>query len=263
MSNKALNIFYALCLIGLVGVMSWRDMHPTAAPVKVTTPTLFTYHAGADIPSSSAVPGDTMPVSVFQGMLAKDADGKVVWTPQGMAPATFVQRQVSLVLRLKALPPDPVETFRRIEERVNEWKRQGTVVAALVMEYAPEDGDFGAYADFLEAAYAHFTGKQIILAGTEDSALPAFKKADLGRMVRAAPMVLIGLSEPRISPERMAELKALEYGFILRFPVGVLPQDIPLKPFEDMPMFRGFSFTLDPHNPWPKKGSEVGLFPKF
>ena len=262
MNSKVLNALSILCLIIVVGVMSWRDMHPKMAAEASSSFGMLTYYAGADI-TPAMVPDDSKPVTVGLGEFSYTPDGKTVWTPQGMPPATFAQRQVNMQFHFKNLPHSPVETIQIIKGVAESWVRKGNTISVLVLDYsADKNPDFKAYADLLKAAHAAFSNIHLgftIYAGVNI----LWQKDALKDLQDYSPQFLIHLPEARISPELLSRLEAFKYNVVLQFPAGVLPGDIDAAALKKLTSLTGVALTLDPHKPLPKKEEKIGLFPKL
>lgn len=117
-----------LLLVLVIGVMSWRDMHP--APKAVTGPVQYPYLAATDVPAS-AVPDDRMPVTIEQGRFAGG-----VLKPAGMAPTLFAQRQLSLLYGIDSTHPR--ETLDALGKAVEAWKGKGNTVIAVFLTGADD-----------------------------------------------------------------------------------------------------------------------------
>jgi hypothetical protein len=94
MSDKLVTPLVILLLAIVIGVMSWRDMHPDVGAGENNTNLVSNYHAAYDA-TPAIVPRD-LPVTISQGSFKYTPQGKAVFTRQGMPPSTFVQQQVSL-----------------------------------------------------------------------------------------------------------------------------------------------------------------------
>ncbi len=261
MTGRTLNILYALCLVVIVGVMSWRDMNPKISAGAPNTVGLFAYHVGQGV-TPAMIPSDSLPLTIEQGEFSSAPDGAPVWAQQGMTPVTIAQRTVSLVLHLRVIPKAPEETLRQIDGIVKSWESQGTEITALILEYTPPDHDFLPYIAFLQAARQMFRQHCNIMAATDAAALPALKNTDLGQMGNP-PLFIISLPAPQVPAALLGQLKDLSFNLVLRFPAGVFPADVSMNDFKGIKSLAGLSYTLDANKPWPKKERGIGLFPKF
>jgi hypothetical protein len=258
MKAKISSIAPILGLVVIIGIMSWRDMHPTAPSRAPLMP--IAYYAGADA-MPALVPEDSVPVIIYQGKISYTSDGKAVWTDTGMKPATFAQRQVNLRLQFTSLPKDLVETEEKIQSLATEWQHQGSAISIIFVDYRPANPDFTAYAAFLRALHAHFKEFNFGIVADE-SWLQEPLKSHVPELQDYV-MTLVDLPAPAISPELFAQLEQFHFNAIMRFPAGVSNADVDKTIFEKLKYSSGFALTIDPHAPPVKKEEKVGLFPKF
>jgi hypothetical protein len=266
MNNKLLNILSILCLIAIVSIMSWRDMHP-----KIETDTspsalgMLAYYAGDNVTPAMA-PDDSserLPITIGLGDFSYTPDGKVIWTPHGMPPATFAQRQVNLQFHFKDMPRDPAETISKIKAVADEWVHKGDTVNTLILDYSPEKADLKAYAALLKAAHSALKKNYVIYAGVNILWAEGPQKDVLKDLQDSSPQFLIHLTQAQISPELLSKLQAFKYNFIMQFPAGVQLKDIDMATLKKLGSLTGITLTLDPHKPLPVKEEKVGLFPKL
>lgn len=262
MNDRTLTILSVLCLIAIVGIMSWRDMHPVARDRGPAPLTGYAYDAGPDI-TAAMVPDDNSPVIIAQGEFKYSPDGKTTFTPEGMLPTTFAQRPVSLLLRLDGLPQNPVETLEKIAELEKAWKNQGTDLATVFLEHHEGNPDFKTYTDFLNALRTRFKDSFHPAVVIHAAWLDEPQRSSLQRMQEYTPHFLIDVPQLPPPPEFLSKLHKTGYAFILRFPAGALPADVDASALNKARFLSGYCFRLDAHKPWPIKEEKVGLFPKF
>ncbi|MBU6474927.1 MAG: hypothetical protein KGQ70_03085, partial [Alphaproteobacteria bacterium] len=77
MGDRGFNILSVLCLAAIVGVMSWRSMHPHVSGVRATQ---VSYYAGDGITPAN-IPADNSPITIGAGTFSTTADGGTSWTP--------------------------------------------------------------------------------------------------------------------------------------------------------------------------------------
>src|SRR5262249_5089753 len=146
MNSKVLNTLYIIALAAVIGVMSWRDMHPKQT-VSASKPIATFYYAGADM-TPALIPDDNTPLTISLGTFSYTKDGKTLWTPQGMPATTFAQRQVNLQFHFNGLPHNPDETIKIIQSAADDWVHKGDIVNVLLFDYNAGRPDLKAYADF-------------------------------------------------------------------------------------------------------------------
>lgn len=272
MNNKAVNILSILCLIAVVGIMSWRDMHPKSEDDAATLLGILAYYAGDGVtPAMVPDEGNTrLPITVGLGDFSYAPDGKAIWTPHGMPPTTIAQRQVNLQFHFGGLPRDPAETISKIKAVTDEWVHKGDTVNTLILDYNPEKADLKAYATLLKAAYdtfskpdATYSNRCVVNAGINVLWAEGPQKDTLKDLQDYSPQFLIHLPQAQISPELLSRLEAFKYNFILQFPAGVQLKDIDRATLKKLGSLTGITLTLDPHKPLPVKEEKIGLFPKL
>ncbi len=262
MNNKTFNILSVLCLIAVIGVMSWRDMHPKGGSASTVPMLSLTYFADSAI-ASAQIPDDNIPVTIDQGEFKYTPDGKTLWAHQGMSPVTLAQRQINLLLHFDGLPQDPAETLEKIQTLTDDWKHQGTGISLLVVYYHPQKPNLKAYTALIRALHNRFKESFNIIAMGDTSWLEDPLKTGLEPLREYSPWFTIALPHPAISPELLSKLKKFPYSFTLQFPAGVLPADIDMATLKKIGLLEGGILTLDPSKPLPKKEEKIGLFPKF
>ena len=265
MKGGVLNSLFALCLIALIAGMSWRDMHPRSAPADTSLLDMLTYYAGPEA-TSALMPDDRLPVTIDVGDFSYASDGRTIWTPHGMAPTTFPQRQINLQFNFKSLPQDPAQTIEKINAVAGEWVHKGDIVNTYIVNYSPEKADLKDYAKLLHAAYDKFSkitpvnsDRIIIVAGINIQ----WGEGALKDLQELAPKFLVHLPQTHISPELLSQLAALDCNLILQYPAGTQVADIDMAAFKKLNSLSGITLPLDPHRPLLKKEDKVGLFPKF
>ncbi|MFH1158556.1 MAG: hypothetical protein V1721_06700 [Pseudomonadota bacterium] len=262
MKGKILPFLSILFLIAVVGVMSWRDMHPEAGGGKPEKLSSFTYHADTGV-TPAMIPDDNNPVTIALGTFRHAPDGKTEWIPQGMPPAILAQRQVNLLFRFDGLPKNPAETLEKMQFLVKDWERQGNTAATLFLDYRPKTPDFRSYAEFLDAAHDRFRLTNSLGIVTDISWTDIQERDPFEQLHKNIVLFQIDLPQPKIAPELFLKLKRLRYAFLIRFPAGVLPADLDMRDYKKLMTLSGIVLTLDPHNPWPQKEERIGIFPKL
>jgi hypothetical protein len=270
MNSKTLNTFSILCLIAIVGVMSWRDMHPKADVNAVSALDMITYFAGPDI-TPAMIPNDnSRPVTISLGDFSYAPDDSPLWTPHGMPPTTFAQRQVNLQFNFKSLPQNPAKTIEKINTIAESWMSKGDTVNVLILDYRARKPDLKAYAALLKAAHDEFSrptekfgSRYTIYAGIDLLWAEGQQKDALKDFQDYAPQFLIHLPQTHISPELLSKLQAFKYNVILQFPAGTRVEDIDVATLKKIASLSSVTLTLDAHKPLPKKEEKIGLFPKL
>jgi len=261
MNDKVINSLLALGLIAVIGAMSWRDMHPKVEINDATwAQNMATYYAGSGI-TAAMIPDDNKPLTVDLGTFNYEAGGKVVWTPQGMPPTTFAQRQVNLQFDFSGLPQNATETVQKIKTVSDDWVHKGDTITVLVLNYTPAKVDAAAYAAFLKVVHDAFKGPSpyIIYAGINIS-----WQDDVFKALQAhSAQFVVQLPETRLAPDLLARLTALKYNLVLQYPAGTSLNDLDVPSLKKLPSLTGVELTLDAHKPLPKKEDKIGLFPKF
>ena len=267
MNNKTLNILSILCLIIVIGVMSWRDMHP-----KLGAPDAYvftTYYAGQNI-TPAMIPDDSMPITIGLGEFSYTPDGKTKWTQQSMPPTTFAQRSVNLQFHFRGLPHNPTDTVQKIKALTDEWVRKGDTVSDIIFDYSPEKPDFKAYSSLLKTAYNELSKPKAgnppqytIFASANVLWTDGPQKDALKDLQDNSTQFLFHLPQAHISPELFSKLEVFKYNFVLQFPAGTQPKDINVASIKKLGSLTGITLELDPHKPLPKKEEKIGLFPKL
>jgi hypothetical protein len=256
-----MNTLYIVALAAVIGVMSWRDMHPkqnTYLPKPLAT----SYYAGADI-TPAMVPDDNIALSIGLGTFSYARDGKVSWKPQGMPPTTFAQRQINLQFHFNNLPHDPKETIKIIKAAIEDWTHKGDIINVLLFDYNAEKPDLDAYKTLLRAAHEAFHKNYVIYSGINILWAEGPQKNILNDLHESSPRFLIQAPQAPVSPQLFSKLEALKYDFVLQFPAGTQPEEINRPRLEKLDFLTGIALTLDPHKPLPKKEDKIGLFPKL
>jgi len=263
MNAKILNSLAILCLIVVIGVMSWRDMHPKIE-ADALSPSLgiVAYYAGPDV-TPAMIPDDSKPITIGVGEFSYTSDDKLSWTPHGMPPTTIAQRQVNLQFNFKSLPKNPDETIKKITSLAEDWKHKGDTVTTLVLDYSPAKADLKAYAVLLGAAHGAFKGSYVIYTGINILWTDGPQKEALKELQDTSPQFLIHLPQAHISPELLSKLAALKYNLVLQYPAGTQMADLDMAALKKIPSLTGVTLTLDAHRPLPKKEEKIGLFPKL
>ena len=265
MNNKIINVVSILCVAVVVGVMSWRDMHRDVSSNPSPGLGVTAYYAGPDI-TPSMVPDDSLSITASLGEFSYTPAGKTVWTPHGMGPTTFAQRQLNPEFHFKTLPRNPAETINKIEAAAEEWVRKGDTINAVVIDYSPEKADLKSYAALIKAAHNELKkakGEYVVFASINPQWTGDAWQSALKDLQDDSPQFLIHVPQANISPELFAKLEAMKHNFILQFPQGALPKDIDMASLKKLRSLVGITLTLDPHNPPPKKEEKIGLFPKL
>ena len=263
MNNKILNILSGVALIAIIGVMSWRDMHPKIDTTAAPRLGVLSYYAGDGV-TLDMIPDNGWPITVGVGSLSYAPDDKLLWTPHGMPPVTIAQRQINLQFYFgKNLPKNPDETIEKIKSIADEWTHKGNGVSIIVLDYSPAEPDLKAYVALAKAARNAFKEKYIAFAGINALWPEGPQKASLEDLQKESPRFLIHLPQASIVPQFLAQLAALRYNFILQYPEGTRLEDIDANSLKTLPRLTGVTLGLDPHKPLPKKEEKIGLFPKL
>jgi len=265
MNSKILNSFFIFCLIVVIGVMSWRDMHPKVATDTSSSLGMLAYYAGDGI-TPEMIPdegGVRLSVTVGVGEFSYTLDDKAVWTPHGMLPATIAQRQVNLQFHFKDLPKNPDETIKKIKAVTEDWVHKGDLVTTLILDYSPVNADFKDYTALLKAAHEAFKKSYVIYAGINVLWADGPQKDMLKELQDESPQFLVHLPQVHISQELLSKLAALKYNVILQYPAGTQMGDIDRADLKKLNSLAGVTLTLDAHKPLPKKEENIGLFPKL
>jgi hypothetical protein len=264
MNNKALNIFYILCLVLAVGIMSWRDMHPKvnaalAAPGLGVT----SYYVGAHI-TPAMIPDDSKPLTIGLGGFITTPDGKTIWKQGHWLPTTFAQRQINLQFHFEGLPRDPAETVSKIKSITEDWVHKGDTVNVLILDYSPDQNpDFKAYAAFLKAAHDAFKRTYVLYTLVDTSWVEGPQKESLKELQDSSPVFLIRLTQSQMSPAFLSRLEAFNYNFVLQFPVGVRWEDLDMAALKKLTSLNGITLTLDPRQTLLKPEEKIGVLPKL
>ncbi len=264
MSDRVFNILAALCLVAVIGVMSWRSMHPAPFAAQGT---LTFYYAGNGI-TPDKIPADQNPITVGVGSFSYPENGKTVWTPQGMPPVTIAQRQINLQFRFDGLPNDPAATIKQIEAVITDWQHRGDIVNLLIFDYSPAKPDIKAYTALINAANAHFTREYkaspyAIYPTANPHWTRQTRAAIIDGALRGMTPFVIPVPEAKISQKLFKQLSGFMFRFILQFPKGVSDADIDLPRLLKLENLYGITLTLDPQKPLPQNKDTVGLFPKL
>lgn len=251
-TDKTITFAAVLLLAAVIGIMSWRDMHPQKELAGQASENIPTgYFVDSSI-TPGLIPDDNLPLSIAQGRFKYKPNGKMEFTPQGVPPTLFAQRQITLLLQFDALPKNREETFKKILSLIADWKHQGNIVNGVIFDYRPRrpaaQPDFPAYAEFLAA----------------------FRKFSLPDAYLLIPMIdfswsknLALLSQDGIPffladlPPANIPVPAFNHKFQLRVPAGVSLPSI------ENHLFVGSLTTLDPHSAPPLAKEKLGLFPAF
>lgn len=265
MNSKILNSLSVLCLLAIIAVMSWRDMHPRIEIRNSPVVSLLTYYAGPDI-TADMVPDDGRPLTIDAGDFSYAPDGKTVWTPHGMLPTTFAQRQMILQFNFNSLPQNPVQTIEKIQAVADEWMRKGDTINTFIFNYSPAKVDLKAYKALLQAAYDKFSKKSplsikryLVFASINIQ----WGSEALKALQEDSPRFLVHLPQTHISQECLSKLAALKYNLILQYPAGTRVEDIDISALQKLSSLSSITLALDPRRPLLKKEEKVGLFPKF
>ena len=263
MNDKILTLFSVLLLATVVGLMSWSDLHPQNRDSGKGTDAVSGYYADNNA-TADMVPDDNRPVTIAQGEFRYSPEGKTAFIRQGMPPASFTQRQASILLRFEGMPKDPEKTLAKIKALVKDWENQGTDIAVIFLDYRPENPDFKAYSGFIKAFKKYFLAAPRVLAPVADAAwLDDAKKAGRQLLQEDVPVFLVEINEPEISAELLQKLANLGYRFQLKLPAETLPAGIDWKALQDTGLFAGGLLTLDHRKTFPKEEPKIGIFPKF
>jgi hypothetical protein len=261
MNDKVINSLIALGLIAVIGVMSWRDMHPKVEINDATwAQNMLTYYAGAGI-TPAMIPDDNKPLTIDLGTFSYAADGKTVWISQSMAPVTFAQRQVNLQFDFSSLPQNPAETVQKIKTVSDDWVHKGDTINVLVLDYSPAKVDAAAYTAFLKTVHDAFKRPYpyVIYAGINiswhDDVLKALQDVSAQFVAR--------LPEKQISPDLFTQLAAIKYNLVLQYPAGTNLDHLDVSSLKKLPSLSGVELTLDANKPLPKKEDKIGLFTKL
>ena len=262
MNGKIFPFLSVLFLIAVVGIMSWRDMHPKVDEGKPEELSSFFYHVDTNI-TPDMIPNDNNPVTIVLGTFKYASDGKTEWISQGMSPAIFAQRQVNLLLRFDGLPKNPEKTLKKIQSLIKDWEQQGNTLTTIFLDYRPKSPDFTSYTEFLNAAYDRFRLSHSFGVVADVSWLEPSYKNQLKQLHKNVSVFLVDLPNPKIAPEIFSRLETFGYAYFLRFPAGILPADIDMREYKKLKPLSGIVLTLDPHNPWSRKKERIGIFPKL
>lgn len=257
MSERSRIALFALALALVLGMMSWRTMHPEQTSAMHG---LASYYINDDLPAE-AIPGDGRPLTIAQGEFRYAQDGTVRFTHQGMPPTLFAQRQVNLLLKFAAMPKNPATTFAALDALMQEWDRQGTAVSALFLDYRPAKPDFKAFAAFIRALKKHFLQNPHILipvVSPDWAEMPDHKL-----LLDDIPAVLVDLRQFPPTQVQSDRLSRFEYNFQLMLPATALPDDEIMDILPKPKTFGGYFLTLGPHHTRVRKEQAIGLFPKL
>lgn len=268
MNDRLLTILSVIVFIGVVGAMSWHDMHPSqlVAP-KNMAPVISSYYAGEKI-AFKDIPDDNLSVVVLAGRFSYAADGKMTFTPKGMPPASFAQRQVHILLQFDGMPKDPAKTIDQIQSVAKDWNNAGNDVNAIFMDYRPKNPDFKAYAALINGFKNDYNANPykrinynlaplVNLSWLNDSMKPGLKSIE-----EKSAFFLIDLRPQDVTPETAKKLENAGYRYDLRLTAGALPSDI-ASGKEVLSSIGRYMVTLTPGVVIPKKEEKIGIFPKF
>jgi len=262
MSDRRFIFLSVLLLAAVVGVMSWRGMHPQPGVARQAD-IVSGYYADVDA-TAALVPDDGLPVTIAQGTFIYAADKKTGFTFQGMPPALFAQRQVNVLLRFKGMPENPAGTFAKMDSLLEGWKRQGINVSIILLDYRPKTPDFRSYSKFIKAAKKHFSADPHLFVPVADAAwLDQQQKGELRLLREDAPFFLFDAGRPGTSPELLLALESFGYNFQLLLPATGLPAGIGESALRKNSFFGGSLLTLDPRKPFVKREEKIGLFPRL
>lgn len=261
MNDKIVNGLFGLGIVTLIGVMSWRDMHPAVISNDANwVQNEISYYAGGNI-AAGMIPDDSKPVTINVGTFNYGAGGKLAWAPHGMPAATFAQRQINLQFDFSSLPKDPAATIKKIKAVSEEWVHKGDAVNVLILNDTEPKVDVAAYDALNKVVYETFrrTHSFIIYDGIN----VAWPEATLKTLQQNSSQFVVQLPEIHIAPELFARLKVIKYNLVLRYPVGAMANDLDVAMLKKLSNLSGVELTLDANKPLPKKEDAVGLFPKF
>ena len=264
MSDKIFNILATLCLVAVIGYMSWRSMHPPLSGHPTSAP--ISYYAGDGI-TPADFPADNNPVTVDVGTFSYAPDGRMTWTPGNLPAVTISQRQINLQFRFDGLPQAPAKTIQKLETVLKSWTHKGDIVNILIFDYDGAKPDFTAYANLINATNAHFTKEYtsnpyavyptLNLRWMEAAQSSFFEK------LNSSTVAVLSIPETHIPQKLFKHLADFEFQFILRFPEGKNVADIDMPHLIKLKALNGVTLTLDPHKPLFVKKDPVGLFPKL
>ena len=264
MNNKIINTLSVVSLVAIVGVMSWRDMHPKIDTAALPRLGILGYYAGEGVTPDMIPDNNGWPITVGAGSLSYAPNDKLLWTPQGMPAVNIAQRQINLQFYFgKSLPKNPAETIEKIKAVTEEWVRKGDEIGVIVLDYSPAEPDLKAYTALAKATYSAFKGKHAICAGVNVLWPEWLQKDALKDLREVTPGFLIHLPQASIAPPTLARLAALKHDFILQYPAGTQMEGIDTNGIKTLSGLAGVTLGLDPHKPLPKKEEKIGLFPKL
>ncbi len=266
MNNKVINALSILCLIVVIGIMSWRDMNPKSNIDEAYRSEMATYYAGANI-TPEMIPDDSMPITIAVGEFSYTPDGKTVWKPQGMPATTFAQRQINLQFHFNGLPHNPAETIEKIKAVAEDWKHKGDDPAILILDYSAEKPDLKSYAALLKTTHDDFKKNHIdpytIYSVINIQWLEGSKKEAIEELQDDSTVFLVQLPQAHISEDVFSKLDSIKHNLALQFPSGTQLGDLDMPRIKKISSLIGVTLTLDPHKPIPKKEEKIGLFPKL
>lgn len=255
MRSKVFSALSIVALFTIVGVMSWRDMHPTLNKGPVTPVlALLGYQVNADIPLQM-IPDDSTPLTIYAGRF----NGGGEWVADGMAPTIFAQRQVNLRIGFEALSANSTETLKKIQVVVQDWERQGNILSDLYLDYRPENPDFKTYADLLQVLHAHFKSSHRLIVAVDTD----WDSASLQPLQSYVALFLAVVLQPDPTPEILSQLGKFGYGFSIQFPTAVMPAKLDIGSLRKNTLLVGVVLTLDPHKPLPQNKKKIPVLPRF
>lgn len=257
MSERNLTFFFILCLTLVIGVMSWRGMHPE----KATAPnSAASYYINDKLPTAP-IPDDNIPLTIAQGEFRYAQDGSVRFTHKGMLPSLFAQRQVNILLTFATMPKNAAETFSKIEALLQEWKHQGTTISVLFLDYRPPKTDVKAFTAFIQGLKKHFSKDPHVLIPVVD--INWSETQDHQLLLEDIPTVLVDIQKLPPTLAQLGKLSGFKSNFQLRLPVTELSDDEIIGILPKTKFFGGYFLTLDTRKPLTKKSQTIGLFPKL
>lgn len=257
MKKKTFTTLSFILLAAVIGVMSWRDMHPSLPKETEKALPLYSYHIPS-LPSVNIVPDDNVPLTLNAGSFKYTQQGKTEWV-ENIKPVIFAQRQVNLLFHFDNLPANPEETVSKIQSVINGWTQQGNMVSILFIDYRTKTPDLKAYSLLIKKLHDRFKNKNNLIA----TAPLVGDASSLEPFASSVVLFLIPLESAELTPSIVSALTKFKYGFSILLPAGTSLKDMDLKTLHQIPSLSGIDLTIDPTKPKPSTEVKIGILPKF